>query len=119
MSTPNQPNGPPQEDGELNIDLPEPEPKPEPEPEPRELYIETIDRASITGIELGQEWIRGFLAIAFAAVFTAVVLIPLAFIDTWPEAREWLQAALPAVTALLGSAMGFYFGQRNTRDRGG
>jgi len=90
-----------------------------PDPPPIEIHLETIEKASITPIELGQEWIRGFLAIAFAIVFTAVVLLPLTFIDTWPEAREWLQAALPAVTALLGSAMGFYFGQRNTRDRGG
>jgi len=66
-----------------------------------------------SSIPLRQEKIRGWLAIAFAAIFAAVLAAPVYFISNWTEAQEWLQAALPAVTGLVGSAMGFYFGQRN------
>jgi hypothetical protein len=33
--------------------------------------------------------------------------------SVWPDAKDWLQALLPAETALLGSAIGFYFGSKH------
>lgn len=64
-------------------------------------------------LRLRQEAVRGILAIRFGIIFAGVVGLPIWFIYTWSEAQEWLQFTLPAVTGLLGSAMGFYFGQRN------
>lgn len=60
-----------------------------------------------------QERTRGLLAIGFTLIFAGVLFVPLIVIDNWTDSKEWLQSALPAVTALLGSALGFYFGQRN------
>jgi len=40
------------------------------------------------------------------------VLLSYLEIDSWTEAKEWLQIVLPATTALLGAAIGFYFGTR-------
>ena len=65
-------------------------------------------------LQLRQETVRGILAVGFGIIFAGGVGLPIWFIDTWPEALDWLQFTLPAVTGLLGSAMGFYFGQRNS-----
>jgi len=73
-----------------------------------------------------QETIRGTLALIFASVFGAIILSPLvlipvtaliaptALIDIWAVTKEWLQLTLPAVTGIVGSALGFYFGTRDT-----
>ena len=60
-----------------------------------------------------QERTRGYLAIALTVIFAGVLFVPFFVIDRWADSKEWLQSALPAVTGLLGSAFGFYFGQRN------
>jgi hypothetical protein len=53
------------------------------------------------------------------AIFAGVLMVGAIalFIDVlvdggvWTNARDYLQVAVPAVTGLLGSAMGFYFGR--------
>jgi len=67
-------------------------------------------------LELRQEWTRSWLALILVALLAAVVLLPLLFVylDRWDPVKEWFQAALPAIVGLVGSAMGFYFGTRNT-----
>jgi hypothetical protein len=71
--------------------------------------IQTLERPSFGLVETSNIWIRSALAIAFGMIFAAVLLLPLLFIDGWAQAKEWFQAALPAITGLLGSAIGFYF----------
>ena len=66
-----------------------------------------------------QEKIRGRLALILTIIFGILVLLPLVFWFVLVDLKgldinTWLQTALPAVTALLGSAMGFYFGTRST-----
>jgi uncharacterized membrane protein HdeD (DUF308 family) len=36
--------------------------------------------------------------------------------EHWEETKEMLQILLPAVTGLLGSAIGFYFGAQSKKD---
>jgi len=85
-----------------------------------ELDIGPLDRAiDEVGpdllIQQKQEGTRSILAISLTALFSLLVLLPLLF---WSvkgfDINDWLQSALPAVTGLLGSAMGFYFGTRAT-----
>jgi chromate transport protein ChrA len=60
------------------------------------------------------EVIRAVLAFIFA-VFLLIVIV-WGFLNTrgghevWTATKELLQLLLPAITALLGSAVGFYFG---------
>ena len=60
--------------------------------------------------------VRQALALLFFALFAGTVVLSFFRLQTstWADTREWLQLMLPAETALLGSATGFYFG---TRDR--
>jgi hypothetical protein len=64
--------------------------------------------------------VRSLLALAaLALVFTTVIM---GYQGTagkrWTAAKDWLVTVLPAETAILGSALGFYFGSREReRDR--
>jgi hypothetical protein len=95
--------GPAQTTEEINLDLPT---------QPTGL----ITRVAI---EARQEIVRGRLAQWLTWIFAGVLLLSLVIPaipkipGDWSHAKEWLQIALPATTALLGSAMGFYFGQKN------
>jgi hypothetical protein len=57
---------------------------------------------------------------AFTFVIILFVTIIWAFIDAagpaWKQAKDLLQLLLPAETALLGSAVGFYFGTRKSSE---
>ena len=68
-------------------------------------------------IQEKQENVRGRLAQGLTIIFAVVLILPFVLHmfspDSWDNAQEWLQVTLPAITGLLGSAMGFYFGQRN------
>ncbi len=78
-------------------------------------------------IEVSQERTRGVLSLIFAFVFAIVILAPLILVtviaiiapsalnDFWEITKEWLQFTLPAVTGIVGSAMGFYFGARSNQ----
>jgi hypothetical protein len=60
------------------------------------------------------ELVRASLALFSLALLIATVV--LAWLSTrgthWQNADKWLQIVLPAETAILGSALGFYFGDR-------
>jgi hypothetical protein len=63
---------------------------------------------------LSEELVRGALAIAFTVVL--IITVVFSFLHSskadWPQTKELLQLLLPAETALLGSAVGFYYGSR-------
>ncbi len=61
-----------------------------------------------------EDAMRGWLAIGFAAIFGLTVAWGCysATGAHWTNAKELLQLLLPAETALLGSAVGFYFGAK-------
>lgn len=56
--------------------------------------------------------VRAALAFGFAVIFLVTIIF--AFINVngtgWDDTKELLQLLLPAETALLGEAVGFYFG---------
>jgi len=65
-----------------------------------------------------QEFVRGLLAFTFAAILFFTVIVAFQYVDTdpgWNNTKELLQVLLPAETALLGAAIGFYFGSRPSR----
>lgn len=59
---------------------------------------------------------RLILAFTFVALFALTIFFACIAViadgSAWSKARELLQVILPAETALLGSAVGFYFGAR-------
>ncbi len=59
---------------------------------------------------------RAALALAFLAVFLLTIIFSFVNLGTkdWSDTKDWLQLLLPAETALLGSATGFYFGSRKS-----
>jgi hypothetical protein len=56
------------------------------------------------------------MVIALAFVFCFALVLGLGFLATgtrhWQNSGEWFQAALPATVSLLGSALGFYYGDK-------
>lgn len=59
-----------------------------------------------------QESTRAALALLLTALLAAILLIALLRADEWSDVKELLDLAVPAVTGLLGSAIGFYFGTK-------
>jgi hypothetical protein len=53
----------------------------------------------------------GFFAILLALTIVLAYGSPL-FGQNWTQVMQWLQVILPVETVLLGSAVGFYFGNR-------
>jgi hypothetical protein len=53
----------------------------------------------------------GFFAVLLALTIVLAYGNPL-FGQDWAQIMEWLQVILPVETVLLGSAVGFYFGNR-------
>lgn len=64
-----------------------------------------------------QELVRSGLAILFTCIFIGTVAYACWAATTrhWTEAKDLIQILLPAETALVGSATGFYFGTRSPR----
>jgi hypothetical protein len=62
-------------------------------------------------------WVTGTLlaALIVLLVFAAAVAA-IGSKDHWEETKEMLQILLPAVTGLLGSALGFYFGTQAKKE---
>lgn len=82
------------------------------------LAIETAEpkEAPTRAERLGRrEWTRSSLAFAFVLIFALTIAFVMSKVGTrdWGETKELLQILLPAETALLGSALGFYFGTRS------
>ena len=64
---------------------------------------------------IGQELVRAGLAFVFVVLFAMTIVWAFANLgesDKWVRTKELLVILLPAETALLGSAVGFYFGSR-------
>lgn len=61
-----------------------------------------------------QEFVRAGLAFSFVALFALVIVFGFLKLGTkeWADAKDYLDILVPAVSALLGSATGFYFGTR-------
>jgi hypothetical protein len=59
-----------------------------------------------------QEWTRVFLAFAFVVLLGVVIVWSFERTSNWSDTAELLDRLLPALTGLLGSAVGFYFGTR-------
>jgi hypothetical protein len=53
----------------------------------------------------------GFFAVLLALTIVLAYGSPL-FGQNWAQIMQWLQVILPVETVLLGSAVGFYFGNR-------
>ena len=67
--------------------------------------------------ERAREGIRGTLAAIAIVVFLLVVLAYIGFAaeaqeDTWNRIKEAMGVILPAVTSVLGTVLGFYFGSQ-------
>jgi hypothetical protein len=62
--------------------------------------------------EAGREVVRLLPAGALVFILAVVIFFSFQKVDNWDQTKELLQILLPAVTALLGSAVGFYFGTR-------
>ncbi len=63
-------------------------------------------------IALRQEGMRGLIALILLGLVGVTLIWALTTVDSWTEMRELLEIWLPALTGLLGSAVGFYFGTR-------
>ena len=68
------------------------------------------------GVRLfGEAFVRGSLAFVFVLIFAATIgwaFLNLGDAALWMRTKELIELLLPAETALLGSAVGFYFGTR-------
>jgi len=68
--------------------------------------------------ELSRDKVRGWLALALVVLLVAVIVA--AWVTLWvgvvnePEIKDLLGVLLPPVVALVGSALGFYFGGKPT-----
>ncbi len=62
--------------------------------------------------EGAREFVRLLISGALVAILIAVVLLSFNEVTNWTETKDLLQILLPAITALLGSTIGFYFGTR-------
>lgn len=62
--------------------------------------------------------VRAFTTGAFIIIFGLTVLLSFVIVifysSAWANAKELIQFMLPAETALIGSAVGFYFGSKST-----
>lgn len=67
--------------------------------------------------EPAREAIRGKITLVAACTFLPVIAFYLAASwlatpQSWPQIKEAMQAIFPAVTSVLGTALGFYFGSQ-------
>ena len=65
-----------------------------------------------------REWIRGMLAILAVIIFTA--LVGFYFYEaghaqdaSWKRIQDAMNVMLPAVTSIVGTVLGFYFGSKS------
>jgi hypothetical protein len=65
-----------------------------------------------------QEWVRATITWSFLVILVLVIVWSCiesrSWNDHWIQTKEMLQMILPAVTGLLGSSLGFYFGKTST-----
>ena len=63
-----------------------------------------------------QEVVRAGLAVVFALFFLLTIIWAFVNVsgENWANTKELLQVLLPAETAILGAAVGFYFGSQRS-----
>lgn len=86
-------------------------------PEPVRVTAVVPAESTPTNERVTRERVRWVLASILAGTFLLTVAAAYAgalWDSRWANVREWLQAVLPAETAILGSAIGFYFGTQRT-----
>jgi hypothetical protein len=87
------------------------------DPEPVRVTSVVPAESTPTNERITRETVRWVLASILAGTFLLTVAAAFAGAQwghQWANVREWLQAVLPAETAILGSAIGFYFGTQRT-----
>ena len=60
------------------------------------------------------EVIRAAVALLLLLLLAIILLMALSRTETWAQTKEFLEIVFPAMTALLGSAVGFYFGTKSS-----
>jgi hypothetical protein len=86
-------------------------------PEPVRVTSVVPAESKATSERITRERVRWVLASILAGTFLLTVGAAYAGAQwghQWANVREWLQVVLPAETAILGSAIGFYFGTQRT-----
>jgi hypothetical protein len=81
-------------------------------PEPVRVTSVVPAESRATNERITRERVRYVLAsiLALTFLFTVAAAYAGAWDSKWANVGQWLQAVLPAETAILGSAIGFYFG---------
>src|SRR6266496_3196825 len=54
-----------------------------------------------------------YISVGIFALTVLLAFIAIFFSSSWANAKELLQLIIPAETALIGSAVGFYFGSKS------
>jgi hypothetical protein len=86
------------------------------------VVTEATDDVVLSAAQLRRtDYVRAGLTFGLLAIFALV--LGFAGFETsndkvWANAKEFLNIALPAVSGLLGSVIGFYFGSRSDRSSG-
>jgi len=86
-----------------------------------ETNVQTVEVQNISPEEVARPYrfwstdvVRALLALVFAAFLLITILWGFRNAggaeQAWKQTKELLELLLPAITALLGSAVGFYFG---------
>lgn len=76
------------------------------------------ERKPVSSSKLGmREWVRTAIAVGFSLWLLLVLILGYLASTTghWKNSSDWFQAALPATVSLLGSALGFYYGERRQK----
>lgn len=78
------------------------------------LLTPPVRAGPVVGFTSSDELIRTGLALKFVIIFGVTIVFAFSKVEDsgWANVKELLQLLLPAETALLGSAVGFYFGAR-------
>jgi hypothetical protein len=86
----------------------------------RDAEIDLTSLPPFPGVEYAKpstvdpDKVRYVLAVILAVTFLATIGVSfwgaMRGTTTWGNVKEWLQAVLPAVTAVVSTAVGFYFG---------
>lgn len=80
----------------------------------REAEKPTYEILISSWIPLIQESVRAAVTFFFI-VLLAYVVYYASHGPNWKDQKDWLSTVLPAVTGLLGSALGFYFGKEKSK----
>lgn len=84
---------------------------------PEELDLPQVRERSVRGttsVLFGEAVVRAGLALLFVVIFAITLFLAYQRIgtDDWKQTKDLLQIVLPAETALLGAAVGYYYGTR-------